>query len=119
MRSFLLLWVLLAVMCCARAPETEFEVASLRQSQTQIGKDSDSQVKFGAAGVTARNVTLKQLIQTAYGLQPHQVSGGPRWPDETEYDLEATAAGSASPVQLRAMLQSLLADRFHLAAHKE
>ena len=35
------------------------------------------------------------------------------------YAIEATAAGNATPDQMRAMLQSLLADRFKLTLRRE
>jgi uncharacterized protein (TIGR03435 family) len=74
---------------------------------------------FGPAGVNGRNVTLKQLIVEAYGLQPYQVFGGPGWLDVNEYDVEAKADGPAAREQLARMLQTLLADRFGLSFHRE
>jgi uncharacterized protein (TIGR03435 family) len=74
---------------------------------------------FGPAGIDGRNVTLKQLIVEAYGLQPYQVFGGPGWLDVNEYDVEAKAGGPAAREQLARMLRTLLADRFGLSFHRE
>jgi uncharacterized protein (TIGR03435 family) len=70
-----------------------------------------------------RNVSLKMLIQTAYDLRGpdagQRISGGPGWLDSTRYDVEAKAADSVSETDLKRMLQSLLAERFQLALHRE
>jgi uncharacterized protein (TIGR03435 family) len=50
---------------------------------------------------------------------PPQVLGGPKWLDETEYDVEAKADRAVSKEELRKMLQPLLAARFRLAIHRE
>jgi uncharacterized protein (TIGR03435 family) len=76
-------------------------------------------VAFGPAGISGKNVTLKQLIVEAYHLQPHQVIGGPGWLDVNEYDVEAKAGGPATKERLARMLQTLLADRFRLSLHSE
>jgi uncharacterized protein (TIGR03435 family) len=86
-----------------------------------------------------RCVTLKLLLQTAFGVRDFQVLGGPNWLGSTQYDIAAKITGSSmdSSVpeknvaeltdqereskgkQLRAVLQSLLADRFQLKQHGE
>jgi uncharacterized protein (TIGR03435 family) len=108
-------------MCFGQGPATPpaFDVASVKASQRALGKDAGSQVLFGPAGVSGKNVTLKQLIVEAYRVQPHQVSGGPGWLDVGEYDVEAKADGPASKGELARMLRTLLADRFRLALHNE
>jgi uncharacterized protein (TIGR03435 family) len=48
------------------------------------------------------------------------VLGGPKWVDESWYDIVAKVQGSAStPDMIGPMLQSLLEDRFGLRIHKE
>jgi uncharacterized protein (TIGR03435 family) len=68
---------------------------------------------------TARNVNLQMMILTAYGIQRYQLIGGPAWLESDGYDIEAKAEGEASNAQMLLMLQSLLADRFKLAVHRE
>jgi uncharacterized protein (TIGR03435 family) len=58
------------------------------------------------------------LLTYAYNIRPHQLSGAPAWTSDARFDIEAKAEG-ASPAQVRQMLQTLLAERFHLAAHRE
>jgi len=96
-----------------------FAVASVKPSARILGKDAIQQIAFNAAGVNGKNLTLKFLIQEAYGVQPFQVSGGPKWLDDNEYDVDAKTDGPTSKDQLRRMLRTLLAERFGLALHKE
>lgn len=96
-----------------------FDVASVKASQQQLGRDEEGAISIRPTGMVGKNVTLKSLIAEAYQLQPHQVIGGPNWLDSNEYDIEAKADGSAGKDQLMAMLRALLAERFRLAQHRE
>ena len=64
------------------------------------------------------NVTLLRCIMDAYGVYRFQV-GAPAWMNSSRYDIIAKAAGTVPPDQLRPMLQTLLAERFHLTVHRE
>jgi uncharacterized protein (TIGR03435 family) len=67
----------------------------------------------------ARNVTARLLIAIAYGVQPFEVSGGPPWVDIHHFDVEAKLDNPrADAGQERAMIRSLLADRFGLLQHQ-
>ena len=80
----------------------------------------------------ARNVTIRTLIQEAYGVQANQVLGGPEWLDTAAFDIDAKTGqpeNKERPVNKAAferdaainhqMLQSFLADRAKLTFHKE
>lgn len=95
------------------------EVASVKPSANPVGRDYNNQIAIGPSTFSGRNITLKRLIVEAYGVTPPQVFGGPKWLDESEYDVEAKAGLPASAEQLRRMLQPLLASRFHLVFHRE
>jgi uncharacterized protein (TIGR03435 family) len=73
----------------------------------------------GAGSIVLLGQTLKRLIVIAYGTKDNQVSGGPKWLDADRFDINAKAAGAVGDPQLLAMLQTLLADRFHLVMHHE
>jgi uncharacterized protein (TIGR03435 family) len=93
-----------------------FDTASVKPSTAiEDGKDADSHT----GSLTMRNYTLRALISFAYGVQETQISGGPKWMDSDCYDITAKAAGPALRPERLLMLQSLLADRFHLAIHRE
>jgi uncharacterized protein (TIGR03435 family) len=51
-------------------------------------------------------------------VQEDQVSG-PGWISSEQYDISAKAGAAVDQDQLRLMLQTLLADRFRLALHRE
>ena len=69
--------------------------------------------------------TLSAYIQFAYKLWPNEpqsreFSHLPKWAATDRYSIEARAAtGNPTKDQMRLMVQSLLADRFHLAVHFE
>jgi uncharacterized protein (TIGR03435 family) len=77
-------------------------------------------------GYSASNVSLKMLVQSAYGIREDLVSGAPGWADSARFDIDAKVAGSdvdalkkLSPEQRRLILQPLLAERFKLQSHVE
>lgn len=63
--------------------------------------------------------SVSKLIQEAYGLSQHQVSGGPSWVNSDHFCIEAKSAGPTEKDQLVLMLQSMLADRFQLVLRHE
>ena len=67
------------------------------------------------------NTTVNDLITFAYNLHARQIAGGPSWLDSDKYDVTGQPVGEGIPniVQLRAMIQQLLTDRFKLAFHRD
>ena len=96
-------------------PPTEFEVAAIRPSKP--GTNDDFNVKNGR--VDATGVSLRDLITMAYDVEDEMVTGGEKWLDSDHFDIAAKAAPTASFDALRAMLRTLLEQRFKLAVHKE
>jgi uncharacterized protein (TIGR03435 family) len=96
-----------------------FDVASIKSSAHAVGKDGRGRMNFEPNRVSARNVSLLNLIVEAWHAQPFQVTGQPGWLDLDEFDLDARVTSAASREQMRAMLQSLVAERFRLALHRE
>jgi uncharacterized protein (TIGR03435 family) len=100
-----------------------YEVASVKP-----GDPNDRQVRVAGQGgrFTVANASLKMLIGLAYGVQDHQISGGPNWLDSEKYNIEAkidsaavTAPGPDSAGRMLLMIQSLLGERFKLTVHRE
>jgi len=91
----------------------EFEVASIKPNKT------NERMYYGArdASLTVRNMTVKGLIQIAYGKRDFQISGGPAWMTSDCFDVEAKAERPQKATL--DMLKSLLAGRFHLELHRE
>jgi uncharacterized protein (TIGR03435 family) len=95
-----------------------FEVATIKPSEpNRPGK------AFQVRGREFRtiNTTLDDLITFAYGVHPRQVTGGPGWLESDKYDITAKPdqEGMPNQVQLRTMVQKLLADRFKLSFHRD
>ncbi|MGD0740076.1 MAG: TIGR03435 family protein [Terracidiphilus sp.] len=69
----------------------------------------------------AHSLSIQFLIQLAYGVEKNQIGGKPAWLDSDFYDIEARPEEGIklSADELKPRLQSLLAERFHLAAHFE
>src|ERR1035441_562282 len=73
-----------------------FDVASVKLSTKPVGPDYNNQVAIGPSTFSGKNVTLKRLIGWAYRLEPPRIFSGPKWFDETEYDVEAKAGPASS-----------------------
>ena len=112
---FLLLAALAPLLTDAQPSAPKFEVASIKPAPT---RPSHVGIKLDGARVDIGYWSLKQLLLRAYALQPAQVSG-PDWLDTARFDILARIPAGATPDQLPQMLQSLLADRFRLVAHRE
>ena len=75
---------------------------------------------------TAQNIQLKSVIADAYNVKDDAIVNAPSWINSTSYDINAKITGSAdapppkiSGPERSLMLQSLLAERFNLAVHRE
>jgi uncharacterized protein (TIGR03435 family) len=75
-------------------------------------------VRFTEESVIVRKATVRRIIQAAFRLTENQVSGGLGWLDSDTFDVEAKTETPANKDQLRQMLQTLLADRCKLTAHR-
>jgi bla regulator protein BlaR1 len=99
-------------------PALAFEVASVKPN-----KSGEARASFGGrpgGQVVVINNTLRNMIRNAYELQEYQIVGGPDWINDDRFDIVAKAANSdATRLQLAAMVQTLLADRFKLVVHRE
>jgi uncharacterized protein (TIGR03435 family) len=67
--------------------------------------------------LTMPSVSLAECIAWAYDVNNYQITGA-ALPDD-HYELIAKTTARASKTQLQAMLQTLLASRFHLALHRD
>ena len=64
------------------------------------------------------NIDLLSLVAMAYSVERHQLSG-PDWLSTARFDITARVPPNASQDQYRLMIRHLLAERFHLAVHRE
>jgi uncharacterized protein (TIGR03435 family) len=139
----ILLTILLASVTMSAAPgqndavsRTAFEVASIRpmpfRDETSFtgfaqGAGHCAFYKFETTGnrFFQNGITLCMLIRMAYDVTDIQIVGLPDWSNQLKlsawYHVEGRAAGEAplTVEQTRAMLRTLLEDRFKLAVHRE
>lgn len=101
-----------------------FDVASIHQRKDLSGNMMMRWTPDGSYGGV--NVTLNSLFASAYNVKLDLISGAPSWVENTHFDIEAKVASEDAEAvkkltqdQRRAMLRSLLEDRFHLKAHIE
>ncbi len=120
-----LLLCISAAVYAQSAVAPRFEVASIKPSSAD--PSSPSGMQTGNGRLHASNVTLKRCIVGAFGVGPHQISGGPSWLDSDRFEILAKA-DQAPPktdqpadddAALMLMLQGLLAERFKLVFHRE
>jgi uncharacterized protein (TIGR03435 family) len=109
---------LIALLCCgticrAQSPPA-FEVASIKPDTSNMG----GPFRIGP-NILSMRASLKTMVEQAWEAEFYQIDGGPEWEHTELFDVEAKAAGEASPHQIRLMLQTLLADRFQLKLHRE
>ncbi len=115
--------------------QLEFEVASVRLVNRPVpAHPYNLEINHGI--LTADAIPLKIIIGQAFqpvliqktpdgdtiirGYPPFRIQGGPDWIDTERYDVRAKAGNpDATREEVRAMLRTLLADRFKLASHKE
>jgi uncharacterized protein (TIGR03435 family) len=93
-----------------------FEVASIRPSSLSL---PGGRVRRDPSLLSIVNLTLKEMVIYAWGVEPFQVLGGPEWIDSARYDIRAKPDGVVQYHEAMLMMQSLLADRFQLTMHRE
>ena len=98
-----------------------FEVATIKPADPDAVRNRV--VPSGPNRLRIPSMTLTWLIYTAYGNGGFntgmRVEGGPDWVEKKAFAVEGVAVGSASPQQLRHMLQALLEERFALKLRRE
>ena len=101
-----------------------FEVVSVKENRSNAAGHRMQYRPDGRVMVT--NAPLRALVETAYGLLPQQLTGGPGWLDSARFDIVAQAgrdllpsAPGGPPGLGQLMLQRLLAERFKLVVRGE
>jgi uncharacterized protein (TIGR03435 family) len=64
-------------------------------------------------------VSLRMLVSYAFELRDYQIEGGPNWSSTDYFDIAASAGSDVSPEEIRAMLRTLLNERFRMRARLE
>lgn len=94
-----------------------FDVASVKPN---VSGDLDTWFRTPPGRLMVHSADVRILIKNAYGIrQDVDLIGGPRWIETERFDIEATAPDGADYEQVLLKLQTLLAERFQLAVHRE
>ena len=96
----------------ASPQEPKFEVASIHVSEP--GARGTTMYAPTPERFAATSISVKGLIAFAYDVRDFQISGGPKWLDSNLYDVVARPDGDITGDHVRAMVRSLLAERFGL-----
>ena len=114
----------------ASPTERRFEVASVKPSLSPYeqgrlaGQGQPVPIaRFGIqtqpGGRFLAGSTLKQLIAEAFDVKDYQIEGGPEWLATNYFEITANAGADATPADIRAMLRTLLNERFGLRTRSE
>ena len=110
----------------APAPFGGYDVVSVKPNVSGNGS-----MRFSTRDTTfqATNISLKMLLVNAYGIRDGLIFGLPKWAESGRWDINAKVLEPApsdsktsreqSTALYRTKVQSILVDRFHLAAHIE
>jgi uncharacterized protein (TIGR03435 family) len=127
-RKLLPVLLIAAAPLAAQQKPLSFEVTSVKPSQSQDFRTMRNQLSGGR--ITLTTMPLALLVAQAYNLpfQSMRLTGLPQWAFRETFDIEAKAADDVIPpgldpnernARMRLLLQSLLADRFKMAIHRE
>jgi uncharacterized protein (TIGR03435 family) len=108
--------LVLLALATAAAAQPAFDVASIKPAEPLIpGRSVGNRVLADRVDYTS--ATLRYCIGFAYGVKDYQISGPSSLNDR--WQILAKAPEGATRDQLPAMMQALLAERFHLQIHRE
>jgi uncharacterized protein (TIGR03435 family) len=100
------------------ATPAAFEVATIKPTGLTLGV---KWIRMPSNGeLITRGTSLKDLIQYAYALHPNLIAGASGWMESERYDIIGKPEPGKLPREdeLKAMLRTLLADRFKLEFHR-
>jgi uncharacterized protein (TIGR03435 family) len=94
-----------------------FEAASIKANASG---DFRMSFAFQPGGrLVAVNVPVVMILLQAYRIPDYRIVGIPAWARSTRFDINAKGLDDLSPEAMQQMTRSLLAERFHMAAHIE
>jgi uncharacterized protein (TIGR03435 family) len=129
--SILITLSLLSALAAASAQQErkQFDVISIRENRTgghfpsSFPLDPTTRYNYHGNLLRARNIPLLQLLVFAYAKNMYQIIDLrrqlPGWARDMRFDVEARTTGSPTKDDMRAMVRSLLEDRFQLKLHTE
>src|SRR6201995_2271056 len=115
MRAALALFALLSVSSLAQTPAASksFVIADVHVSPFTSNPFMHGNSIQGDRYFLTQ-ASMIDLIATAYGVDAVNVQGGPPWIERDRYDIRAKVPPKTTPDDIKLMLRSMLAGRFHL-----
>ena len=119
--AFVLLAATIPIAASQSPPTTKpaFEVASVRPAPAATTELDRGSIRITPTGVVATRFTLIELIYTAYSLKPFQLLDVPEWIKTARYDVQGRTSQPTDDSGVRAMMRTLLEDRFKLKLRRE
>lgn len=114
MTRSLVLVLLAACGASAQPAPLAFDVASIKPSASSDGRSNDV---VNDGGIVLTNVTLRQGVEAAYGIQDPELVR-PDWLETARFDIQAKPPAVPPKEYLQPMLKTLLEDRFKLTARR-
>ena len=115
-----LLFVLTSLADAGAQRPPAFDVVSVKRYQPDAsGRVDDAISIFPGGRLSAPGATLQGLITTAYGLLDIQVVDSGRMLGSERYQVDGRTNPDVSMADARAMLRTLLTERFALVTHRE
>lgn len=114
----------------AAGGKMSFEVASIRLAKPGTFRPSNMDLSIEDTSVPPggrlfADASLESYVEFAYKIMPSReqeesmIADLPKWVGTDRFVIQAEATGNPTKDQMRLMMQSLLADRFHLHVHLE
>lgn len=100
------------------AAQMSFEAASIKPGNPD-GPSRFGRIQVRGDRFSATSVTLRELIVSAFEVEPYQIVEGPKWLDTEKYDIDARAGTVPTREQRRTMEQAMVKERFQLKYHRE
>ncbi len=114
---------LLAVLPCAAFGQSTLAASAFEAADIHASTRTTNPGMHGGAvrggRYEVKDASLLDLITTAYGVQADRIQGGPSWLASDRFDIIAKAPAGTTQKNINLMLQSLLAERFKLAVHRD
>ena len=107
---------------CSQSFSQTPAAASFEVADVKINKSGEVRMAVDMAPggkLTMHNVPMRVMLMLAYHVRADALTNGPAWLGSDRFDVVAKATQTASPDEMRRMLQTLLADRFKLIVHTE
>ncbi len=117
---------LILITACASLAQTAPSPPAFDAASVKPGKPGDLRgpaFQFTpGGGLNITNGTLRDIIETGYGVRDFQILGGPGWLNSDRYNIAARSAPGDAQTgvpETRLKVQTLLAQRFQLKVHRE